>query len=198
MLLDCGYKFIDNIDKELLSTVQELCLKLDWNNSIFERFEPALSKGKFIALPVFLSSNTEYHTPEVKKIVDEFRPIVDLVMSYYPDCRVLKGEIAYLPSITRLGLHIDERWVHKHSHRIHVPIITNSRCFQIFQNRSAHLELGKIYEINNRIPHSAVNNGNKPRIHLILDVCPNIKCVDITAGSALNIEKSPVNGKEVD
>lgn len=64
--------------------------------------------------------------------------------------------------------HIDGGISVVHNHDVHVPITTNKDCIFTVGNMTEHLEVGKIYELNNAIEHS-VQNGNTPRIHLIVE-----------------------------
>ena len=76
-----------------------------------------------------------------------------------------------LPPGVTLGWHRDPMWFHENCKRIHVPIISNPDCFQLWKGERHHLEIGKMYEINNRRRHSAINGGSTSRVHIILDLC---------------------------
>jgi len=58
------------------------------------------------------------------------------------------------------------------SHRIHVPISTNSRVRFMIDGQPYKLEVGKAYEINNQKTHSVMNKGNEERINFIFDYVP--------------------------
>lgn len=58
------------------------------------------------------------------------------------------------------------------SHRIHVPISTNSRVRFMIDGQPYQLEVGKAYEINNQKTHSVMNKGNEERINFIFDYVP--------------------------
>jgi len=65
--------------------------------------------------------------------------------------------------------HRDLNFSLTHAHRVHVPIITNDRVWFTVGGEALNIPEGEIYEINNRRPHSVLNEGNEPRIHLVLD-----------------------------
>lgn len=56
-----------------------------------------------------------------------------------------------------------------HSHRVHVPIITNDQVRFTVGRETMHIPEGEIYEINNRRLHSVHNQGDEPCVHLVLD-----------------------------
>jgi hypothetical protein len=60
----------------------------------------------------------------------------------------------------------------KVSRRIHLPIITNERCFFTVGNETINMKEGELWEMNNdKKEHSVHNDGNEDRIHLIIDWC---------------------------
>ena len=65
--------------------------------------------------------------------------------------------------------HRDMNFSLAHAHRVHVPIITNDRVAFTVGGETLNLPEGEIYEINNRRPHSVRNEGDEPRVHLVLD-----------------------------
>ncbi len=73
--------------------------------------------------------------------------------------------------------HRDQNFSLTHAHRVHVPIITNDRVWFMVGSETLNIPEGEIYEINNRRMHSVGNEGDEPRVHLILDyVLKGEKC----------------------
>ena len=73
--------------------------------------------------------------------------------------------------------HRDMNFSLAHAHRVHVPIITNDRVAFTVAGETLNIPEGEIYEINNRRPHSVRNEGDEPRVHLVLDyVLKGEKC----------------------
>lgn len=171
MLLDQDTKTISDIDLELIETVRQKCLEVNWMHEKFQRYEETLSEGRLCTLPFAIRSpEQKKYTVEQEQLINAAMPIVETVLTYFPELKPVRGEIVNLLPGKQLGMHVDIYWFHKHSKRIHVPIQTNNDCFQIFEDREEHLSVGKIYEINNRIMHSARNSGIEPRFHIILDL----------------------------
>lgn len=58
--------------------------------------------------------------------------------------------------------------------RIHIPIITNDMCtltiYKQDQQNTVHLPPGRAYFFNSGHKHSAENNSDQPRYHLIVDL----------------------------
>jgi hypothetical protein len=173
MLLDVNYKFLGNIN--VTNTVIKLAEevgKIDWYSSDYQRLEPALKDGKIIEFP-YVVAHSKLDQNEHRYITQDLsKEIVDRVSELYPNCVFVRGEIsALLPEIKILP-HIDGKWFHEFSHRVHVPLITNARCMNVFKNEKIHFDTFSIFEINNRVMHHAYNQGTEPRVHLIFDLMP--------------------------
>jgi len=73
--------------------------------------------------------------------------------------------------------HQDKNFSLAHSHRVHIPIVTNDDVLFTIGNEMINMQEGEIYEINNRRLHSVRNDGVDARVHLILDwVTPDEPC----------------------
>lgn len=73
--------------------------------------------------------------------------------------------------------HTDNNFSLVHSHRIHIPIITNDSVWFSVGKERMNMREGGIYEINNRRIHAVKNEGSEDRVHLIMDyVIPGEKC----------------------
>lgn len=171
MLLTGDYQELGFIDETLMEPVKTALEETDWTRQEFERHEVTLLGGKLLVLPflIFKPEQIKY-TEEQQRVYDTIKPIVEEVMKQFPGYVKVRGELATLLPNVKIKLHYDDRWFHEHCRRIHVPIITNDKCQQIFEDRIYHLDYSKIYEINNRGLHSAANYGDAPRVHLIIDI----------------------------
>lgn len=55
-----------------------------------------------------------------------------------------------------------------YSKRLHIPLITNEKCFLIVDKEVIHLPAdGKVHIIDTTLQHTAVNASTEPRTHLI-------------------------------
>jgi hypothetical protein len=171
MFFDANLKEITNIPSSVLKNLTNKVKFINWNLPDFDRKEVTLVEGRLCLLP-FLISKSDQLTDTVsrKKIWSAASPIIEFIKDTMPDEKIIRGEVVNLIPNRSLTPHIDIYWFHRESRRIHIPIITNDQCFLTFEDRQYHLAVGSIYEMNNRILHSAVNNGLTNRVHVILDV----------------------------
>lgn len=65
--------------------------------------------------------------------------------------------------------HVDAGPAAGFPHKIHVPLQTNPQVKFYVEPNYYHFEVGKAYEVNNRVMHAVKNEGNTPRIHLIFE-----------------------------
>ncbi len=53
---------------------------------------------------------------------------------------------------------------------VHIPLITNSGCRFVYETRAFAMPAdGSVYVVNNGIPHTFVNAGADPRLHLTFE-----------------------------
>lgn len=95
--------------------------------------------------------------------------------------RCTSATIAAMPPGCFLLPHVDGYEIHRHTEKIHIPIVTNPQASNsLWSNGGSrlsdtHLEVGSAYVINNMNPHAAQNFGDNVRIHLLLDMLPYTK-----------------------
>jgi hypothetical protein len=93
---------------------------------------------------------------------------------------VVQADIARMKPVTGdTVLHTDTRYNQRYARRYNVAISTNSDCWLYHFNydldaggRRDHISEGEVWELNNKIIHTAVNYGDTWRTHLIIDVMP--------------------------
>jgi hypothetical protein len=171
MWLTNDYKELGKIEDSIIAPVTRIFEGNNWQGKEYDRFEPDLIGGKLIVFPyIIIQPKQLQYTAVQLNLLQAIEPIVEEVMKIFPKHVKIRGEVATLLPGVKIKPHYDDRWFHEHCRRIHVPIVTNEKCLHVFENRFAKLEYSKIYEINNRILHSAVNSGTTNRVHLILDL----------------------------
>lgn len=110
------------------------------------------------------------------------RPVLAIVADFYdasPEGRKLterygvgyfvRANLVRLVAGGSIAQHRDMNFSLTHSHRVHVPIITNDRVMFTVGDETLSIPEGEIYEINNRRLHSVTNESDEARVHLILD-----------------------------
>ncbi len=65
--------------------------------------------------------------------------------------------------------HVDAGPAAGFPHKIHVPLQTNPQVQFFVEPNYYHFEVGKAYEVNNRVTHAVKNEGETSRIHLIFE-----------------------------
>lgn len=97
----------------------------------------------------------------------------DIIARWYPPGgTIIRAMAARLAAGGRIDPHRDSHPSFHASHRIHVPVTTNPRVRFTIDGRPYHLEVGKVYEINNQLRHSVTNKGAEDRITFIFDYLP--------------------------
>lgn len=130
--------------------------------------------------------------PALEAFEPSMRPALMQVADYYEDSP--KGQMLLAESETGLGYfiranlvrmpsggeiteHTDNKFSLVHSHRVHLPIISNDEVLFTVGSESINMQEGELYEINNRRMHSVRNSGPAGCVHLIMDyVLPGEKC----------------------
>lgn len=88
--------------------------------------------------------------------------------------RVVRCLFASMPPGAFIKVHHDTGlWV-KHTHRVHLPIVTNSKVKFWVGSSNDSLEVypfpaGHVIELNNQAKHQVLNEGSEARVHMIFD-----------------------------
>lgn len=93
---------------------------------------------------------------------------------------VVQADIARMrPTTGDTWLHNDTRYNQRYARRYNIAISTNTDCWLYHHSYDLnnggmrdHINEGEMWELNNKIVHTAVNYGNTWRTHLIIDVMP--------------------------
>lgn len=85
---------------------------------------------------------------------------------------VTRIQLARMSPGAKIDPHIDRSHMLIAAHRLHVPLTTNPEVVFVIDGKRISMEAGKLYELNNRVEHSVVNEGTDDRIHLIIDYLP--------------------------
>ena len=97
----------------------------------------------------------------------------DIIKRFYPPGgTIIRAMAANLLSGGRINPHRDAHATFSQSHRIHVPITSNSRVRFMIDGRPFRMSIGNAYEINNQKAHSVMNSGKEDRITFIFDYLP--------------------------
>jgi hypothetical protein len=93
---------------------------------------------------------------------------------------IVQADIARMPPGGDTVLHTDTRYLQRYSRRYNIAISTNDECWLYYHSYDLnnggsrnHISEGEVWELNNKIVHTAVNYGNTWRTHIIIDVMPH-------------------------
>lgn len=81
-----------------------------------------------------------------------------------------KAMLARLAAGHGIDLHTDGGGSHPFTHKIHIPLETNPAAILYVDGEDFHLGSGRVFEVNNLVPHGAFNGGETDRIHLVFEV----------------------------
>lgn len=128
---------------------------------------PALQQFASLLRPVLERTADHFdESPKGKALMEQFG------IGYF-----VRANLVRLRPGGSIAPHKDNNFSLAHSHRIHVPLLTNVAVTFTVGDETVHMPEGEIYEINNRRLHSVSNLGSEDRVHLIMDyVLPGERC----------------------
>jgi hypothetical protein len=166
-----NFSFIGNIE---ISELRKLVLSLtdeQWDDfSIRQNLYEVHQNTKAIGLVYDLDFRHSHPTrlPTLAMFEEALRPVLMKTAAHY-EVKLMAGR--------DIAAHRDMNFSLTHSHRVHLPIITNDEVWFTVGKESINMREGDLYEVNNRRIHSVVNKGTEDRVHLILDfVLPGEQC----------------------
>lgn len=120
---------------------------------------PALQMFGRAVEPVLAQVANYYdNTPAARKLVKQ-----------YGQGFCIRATLVRLNPGGKIDPHQDKNHSLAHSHRIHIPVITNPKVHFHVAGQCINMQEGNIIEINNRREHYVENLSKQERIHLILD-----------------------------
>lgn len=165
--------------------------------AIFTEFDPLAKQyetSEYVFANTFriCGANEFYDAPQKYSDADReerlnviVQPFIDFLKQKLPNHTPVLMQCAAIPPRTSLKFHVDTYMYQSVSLKCHFPILTNDKAFyQVFDNdklSSYNFEVGKVYSINNILFHRAINGGDTPRIHVIIDMMPNDKLEEFRA-----------------
>lgn len=172
MQLDCLYKKLDVLPSE--SILNYPLDSVEWDSWISSYDIHKESKS----LPIVLTDSSKLDG--VTRVLDGQSELKSLVLA---ECNKLEeyysGTVKWaillcIPPGKATKAHVDRSLLFKYTHRCHLPLKTSIDAKFVFGSTSTHLEQGSWYEVNNLTLHKVVNSGTENRIHLMVDILPNL------------------------
>ena len=94
-----------------------------------------------------------------------------LIKNY--DGKIVNMMLSNLLKNKRIYEHKDRGFLLLNSHRLHLPIITNTDIIFHIEEYPYNMEYGTWYEFDNTRFHGVINDSNIDRVHLMVDIIPN-------------------------
>ena len=111
-----------------------------------------------------------YGSRSMKEVDSEFTEY-DFSVNLFPDMKytnsligdlgIKRTRIMRMKPKTCLSYHYDRTW------RVHVPLITNSKCFLLIDGTAYHVPADGAYKVNTTKYHTAINASFEARTHLV-------------------------------
>lgn len=128
--------------------------------------------------------------PTLQIFEAELRPVLWMTADHFEDTETarqlmqengqgyfIRASLVRLKAGSDIAEHRDMNFSLTHSHRVHLPIVSNEKVLFTVGAETIHMREGQLFEINNRRLHTVSNGGDDDRIHLILDyVLPGERC----------------------
>jgi len=137
MFLNSGWKDIDQVG--LQAHKPDLDPTDEWKSSV--------GKGSQLQYPETYFKYPLFQLPTINRIMEKYGMKRTRIMKSNPK--------------TCLTIHEDL------TKRIHIPLITNDKCFMAIEDRNYYLEPGKIYLTNTTLRHTAVIASDNFRVHIV-------------------------------
>ena len=149
----------------------EITVRQDYPGSAHHDTECIFARGPEAFTPEkFFFDLGSYDYPAMDKLADVLvpvlRPLLNDVLKVTELGRVL---IVNLKAGGLVDEHIDEGTYADHFARFHVVVSTNPFCYNITGGEAAHWPVGECWWFDHKQAHSAVNQGETDRVHIIID-----------------------------
>lgn len=158
---------VDLHQVETLAAAVESNFKDDWVDRSLHKFSGAHVLR--IESPSERDRLPPDRTAELRRLVTPFWEALER-----EDQVIVYADISRVPPGGSIGLHVDLILLQTLSRRIHIPLTTNEGCVMAFVNENGietyHMPVGRMYHVNNCVPHLVRNTGKTGRMHLLFDV----------------------------
>jgi quercetin dioxygenase-like cupin family protein len=154
--------------EELLLSVSFLTDE-DWVSYSGRRKGIAAEKSDTI--PLMYDKKHIFNSHNTHAKYKDFEKFIEAAVSLHKEpIKVQQAILTRLKPGAKIGRHKDVGPITVKTHRIHIPVITNTECIFTVDDIKKHLSPGEVWIIDNVDKyHSVVNEGRESRVHLIID-----------------------------
>lgn len=169
-------RFLGEVDvTELAKAVAEIPAAVwDAENSHKPNKFEALDKTQHIVFRFvkdLRDHKDSYDLPMWNEWIGKIMPVMEQATRFYGYKRAIYPRVMFA-KMDPGGIihpHVDAGPAAGFPHKIHVPLQTNPKVDFYVEPNHYHFEVGKAYEVNNRVMHAVKNEGDTARIHLIFE-----------------------------
>ena len=146
----------------------------DWREYKERKSNGGIAGGVTDTIPLIYDEEQRINSNIQHRWFETFRPFIENVV-YVAQMKlgplsINQAMLTRLEKSSHIRRHKDMGPITAKTHRIHVPICTSEKCIFTVGDTSMSLPSGQIWLIDNVGEfHSVSNNGDSPRIHLIID-----------------------------
>ena len=154
--------------------VEKIEININISNVISEVEQYIFSEKNFvdqICLQGLTENSDPYYGSRGMLEVDSEYTENDFCVNLFPDMKytnsligdlgLKRTRIMRMKPKTCLSYHYDRTW------RVHVPLITNSKCFLLIDGTAYHVPADGAYKVNTTKYHTAINASFEARTHLV-------------------------------
>jgi hypothetical protein len=168
---------------------QNILFKYDWGTGAattsIRHFEDVIwlwAKNKGIDpapfMPIEKRANdvrSVFTFPDYLRFQDVLDPLVEQVLARLgkPGGMVTRLALVRLKPGVRIEPHIDAHDMAARAHRLHVSLSNSPSVVYKIGGRKLVMQLGHVYDFNNRVRHSVRNEGRSARTNLFVDYYPS-------------------------
>ena len=159
----------DGLLKNVLSITQE-----DWLGYRKRKAAGGAAAENTDTIPLMYDLKHRLNSGILHENYERFSTYIDEVVfftrQHIGEVKVQQAMLTRLKADTVIPRHRDRGPLTAKTHRIHVPVITNTECIFSVGDESKNLPAGQIWVIDNvNRYHSVENRGKNDRVHLIID-----------------------------
>ena len=119
---------------------------------------------------IFIFGSAPHKVTTPKSFNDAVRDAAEKIRKHFGDnAKIMTLMVVKLLAKKQIPEHCDGGTLTQ-LHRCHLPIITHKDCEFYINKKKFPFTKGKVFELNNVMQHSVVNNSNVDRVHLICDI----------------------------
>ncbi len=113
--------------------------------------------------------------PQWKQFEPLIAPILEKAISYIKTPKGVLTRVAIVEMAPggNVGAHIDGQPMAARAHRLHVPLLSPVGVEYKIDGKKLKMQVGKVYDFNNRKNHAVKNKAKRRRINILIDYLPD-------------------------